>query len=61
VKIKPWPEAITDLELALDGGAHPDQANLHGMLAQAYENSGNPAMAAAHKAAATASTKPDAK
>ncbi len=49
VKMARWQEAITDLELALKGSPHSD---LHAMLAQAYEMSGNPMMAAAHKAKA---------
>lgn len=49
IKMARWKEAIADLEIALDGGRHPDQANIHKWLAQAYDAIGNSQMADDHR------------
>jgi tetratricopeptide (TPR) repeat protein len=57
IKMGRWKEAIPDLELALSGGRHPDQANIHAALAKAYEMLGSPALAATHRTKAAEANK----
>lgn len=57
IKMGRWKDAIVDLELALNAGAHPDQAGIHAALAEAYTRAGDAALAAAHREQAGPSKK----
>jgi tetratricopeptide (TPR) repeat protein len=49
VKLERWREAIDDLEVALDHDRHPDRANIHAALANAYDKLGNNKYAEFHR------------
>ncbi len=51
MKLRRWPEALTDLEAALAGD--PNSGELHVVLAQVYEKLGSPELASQHRDRAT--------
>ena len=56
MKLRRWPEALTDLEAELAG--NPDRVETHLALAQVYENLGSPELTSRHRDRAKAVQKP---